>query len=154
MCLRFVVYLCAKWRWLLLVSVVDSAVLYSPLQAPLAAPAAATHHFRNLMNCTNLRLTSSPVFLFLQSQTVTGGESFTHTLGTWELMRTHHLCLHNLTHTCTHAHAHTQGKWSSFIDRVIERFKIHLPSTVRQALLSLEFNRLRQTALGMEENIF
>ena len=35
------------------------------LQLPglhLPVHAAATHHFRNLMNCTNLRLTSNPTF--------------------------------------------------------------------------------------------
>ena len=65
------------------------------------------HHFRNLMNCTNLRLTSNPpVFLFPQSQTVAGGESCTHTPGTRELP-----CMNTLTHT--HAQwsevAHWQG---------------------------------------------
>lgn len=52
-------------------------------------------------------------------------------------------------HTQTHIHtvSHTRkSEVGLLIDRVIERFKIHLPSTVRQTLLSLEFNRLGQSS--------
>lgn len=103
------------------------------------------HHFRNLMNCTNLRLTSNPIFLPLWPQTITGGESCTHTLGTWERV---HACAHTHTHACAHLHcpSYTQIEVGLLIDRVIERFKIHLPSTVRQAQPCLELNRLRQSS--------
>lgn len=115
----------------------DSLYLPAPPPPPPPLAAAATHHFRKLMNCTNLRLTSNPVFLLLQSQTITGSESCTHTLGTWELVRAR-------THTFTVTHSEVK----LLIDRVIERFTIHLPSTVRRALLSLKFNRLRQSELS------
>lgn len=122
----------------------QSCVQLSRLQLPV--PATATHHFRNLMNCTDLRLTSNPIFLSLQSQTITGGESCIHTPGTWELVHTRtHTHTYTLSHTDTHTHTHSEVKL--LIDRVIERFKIHLPSTVTRALLSLEFNRLKQSEL-------
>lgn len=100
------------------------------------------------MNCANLRLTSNPIFLSRRSQTITRGESCTLTLGTWELAR---CSLHTHTHTQTrmnktYTHLHTGSEVKLLIDGVIERFKIHLTSTVRQSLLSLEFNRLRQSS--------
>lgn len=95
------------------------------------------HRFRNLMNCTNLRLTPNPVFLSVRSQAITGGESYALTIGTWELVCTYTLTVY--THTLSHT-------VELLIDRVIDRFKIHLSSTVRQTPLSPEFNRLSQTS--------
>ena len=54
---------------------------------------------------------------------------------------------HTGTAVHEHTNTHTRSGVRLLIDRVIERFKIHLPSTVRQALLSLEFNGLRQSEL-------
>lgn len=124
-----------------------SSVLSSPGSTCLLL--LLPHHFRNLMNCTDLRLTYSPIFLPLWPQTITGGESCTHTLGTWELVRAH-------TQTHIHTVSHTRkSEVGLLIDRVIERFKIRLPSTVRRTLLSLEFNRLGEwSSWSRWEDIF
>lgn len=76
------------------------------------------HRFKNLMNCTNLRLTSNPIFLSLRSKTITGGESCTDTFGTWESnVRTH-----------SHIPTHTEGSEA-----------VHWQIN----LLNLEFHRFR-----------
>lgn len=59
------------------------------------------------------------------------------------------------SHVDTHAylHLHTQRQAMLLIDRVMERFKIQLTCTVRQSLLSLEFNRLRQSSSWSEHEV-
>lgn len=49
-----------------------NAALLHPVPASSLPP---PHPFRILMNCTNLRLTSNPIFLPRRSQTITRGES-------------------------------------------------------------------------------
>lgn len=126
-----------------------SIALLHPVPASSLPPPPPPHPFRSLMNCTNPRLTSNPNFLSQWSQTITRGEScacsrLAH--GKW-------CALLARTHTHTHVHLHTQSQALLLIDRVMERFKIQLTCTVRQSLLSLEFNRLGQPSSWSEQEV-